>query len=812
MAENLSVRAEAISRLKKERFLLSLSENRFRDEVIRPLFRRMGLKDGRELCGPSEEGKDALFLATDKLGIEDVYVVQTKKGSLNLAKKASQNVVEAATQLKTALETPVCFGNGRKKRVPSKAILCASGKINVRAKDFIFDRVKDPRVVFMDVDDLIELLDQHIPEIWFGIDAEISPYLRLLKQNLEDSTEDSVISIAPSEHAQLGAATDKMFVQLTLYRTIFRPQRRKGKVEQVPKFEEIPINGILKKRERLILILGDAGSGKSTCIRRLAYVVASKSLQSEENIAIPIILRGPDVLEAGDTPLVNICAQETMKIARSSKPSFSTPDLSNGRVLILLDALDELVDDNARKKVLTSALCFHQSYPGCQIVITSRGYSFVNELEELKPFTSFRLSPISYKQAQQILARLQRSGSLPIENSKEILRRLEQAHGMELNPLLVTVFAATSEYSRQDIPANITELFKKFTELMLGRWDMSKGLAQQYQAPLKDFVLKLVAYEMHRKRVTSLNICEFKLIVERELSLRGHRADVGRLLDEVLFRSGLFRIIGESVEFRHLLLQEFFAGRGIPSDDLLEGMISDEWWQRAIVFYFGENPGNSRALDAIQKSLTTRPIDEIFTAAVTLGLALQACYLIEVKEKVGIIGAVIEGLAIAKDETVASLGNGERFPLTGFLGYYFFGRDAVASNVLEQRIAEVQRSLIAKELKPADQEIRSFWIIIGLMECGALEQVESLMKSFRPHDPRLLLAVHLGCFIIQHLRVTTREQKRVAERISNTLAERISGLRSQLLDELKTELLEIRGGRVSAIQVRDDGSESQEKS
>ena len=58
-----------------------------------------------------------------------------------------------------------------------------------------------------------------------------------------------------------------------------------------------------------------------------------------------------------------------------------------------------------------------------------------------------------------------------------------------MNRLLVTVFVATTDYSRKDIPANITELFKKYTEMMLGRWDASKGLAQQYQAPLKDFVL-----------------------------------------------------------------------------------------------------------------------------------------------------------------------------------------------------------------------------------------------------------------------------------------------------------------------------------
>ena len=49
--EGLTERAKALSRFKKERYLLSLSEDAFRDEVVRPLFLRQGLGDGRDLCG-----------------------------------------------------------------------------------------------------------------------------------------------------------------------------------------------------------------------------------------------------------------------------------------------------------------------------------------------------------------------------------------------------------------------------------------------------------------------------------------------------------------------------------------------------------------------------------------------------------------------------------------------------------------------------------------------------------------------------------------------------------------------------------------
>lgn len=37
-------------------------------------------------------------------------------------------------------------------------------------------------------------------------------------------------------------------------------------------------------------------------------------------------------------------------------------------------------------------------------------------------------------------------------------------------------------------------------------------------------------------------------------------------------------------------------------------------------------------------------------------------------------------------------------------------------------------------------------------------------------DRRLLLAIHLGCFIIQNLRVTTQENRKIATRISESLS------------------------------------------
>jgi hypothetical protein len=137
------IHPEIISRFKKERFLLEMPEGEFRDRVIRPIFFRMGFNEGRDLCGPTECGKDAIFTIEGPLGIKEYYAVQTKKGRLNMSRITTQNVTEAITQLKTAASTAIPLIASKEKVYPSKVLLCVSGKVNDKARNHIVDELRN---------------------------------------------------------------------------------------------------------------------------------------------------------------------------------------------------------------------------------------------------------------------------------------------------------------------------------------------------------------------------------------------------------------------------------------------------------------------------------------------------------------------------------------------------------------------------------------------------------------------------------------------------------------------------------------------
>lgn len=793
---------ESISRFKKQRFLQSLSEERFRDEVVRPLFLRQGLRDGRDLCGPSEKGKDAYFLAKDKLGIDDLYVVQTKKGKLNLSRKADQNLIEAITQLKTAAVTKLSILSTRQKRLPTKVLLCASGTINDAARDHIVEQVADPRIEFLDSDELIPKIDELMPELWLGIDPELAPYLRSLVRAIENADETLAIADLLPKEQQSSVAAGQGFVMLQLYRVAPRIKRFRGRVTREAEFKQMPLTAVLRPKPPLIAIFGGAGSGKSTSLKWMAHHVAKRVLAftGSDQPVVPFLLRAPEMLERARTTLVEHLTAEAGKLTGKAGSVFSMQDLTAGRVLAFVDALDEVPAGDGRRGVLRMIQEFHALYPACKVIITSRDDQSIRSLAELAPFEKYFLSPIDHKQAQQIITSLQKGKALAPEKSQELVRRLEQVHGMELNPLLVTVFAATSDYSRQDIPANITELFKKFTEMMLGRWDASKGFKHQYHAPIKDFILSKVAFEMHNSKATKLPMSRFSEIIACELTSRGLENDINvdHLLDEIVLRSGLFLTGDETIEFRHLLIQEFFAGRGIPSADFLHTVVTDPWWTRSIVFYFGENPQESGALRSAIEAIEPRTPKEKRDAALTLGLALQACYLAEVVEKKAIYKWVVDALANGKGVADAE-GGGARL-LMGFVFYYLFARDSVALSAVQSRAKEMLALWDGVDLTADDKDTRKFWVISGLIECGAISEAEEAVATFNPADPRLLLALHMGCFLAINVRVCSKDQARAAQRICDRLAGRIAPLRQQLLAEFTSELLEVQNDTVKALK------------
>lgn len=284
---------KSISRFNKIKHLRSYSEADFRDKVIRPLFFRLGLLDGRDTCGPTEAGKDAVFIYIDPLGNRDVYALQTKIGNLTLASSVTSNIVTALTQVRTALESPVLLLNPRQSKRPTKVILATSGKINEAARVHIVKSARDAEsgsIEFLDVDDLIPKIDEHLPQLWYAIDTRRLPYLERLLASLQPH------AVATGEEFDplSGPIQAESFVQLKATHATMQKIRRNGKDIAEPHFVEVPITSLLRIHDRMVLLLGEAGAGKSTSLRRLVVALVEQVLAKKES-QLPVLVRAIDI-------------------------------------------------------------------------------------------------------------------------------------------------------------------------------------------------------------------------------------------------------------------------------------------------------------------------------------------------------------------------------------------------------------------------------------------------------------------------------------------------------------------------------------
>jgi hypothetical protein len=782
--------------------LAALSEDDFRDKVVRPLFIRKGFVHGAELCGPDEAGKDCFFRQSTPFIGDYIVVLQTKTGNMNMGKVASKNVEEAATQLRTAMASTVNDLKMKQKRLPNFGFFCSSGQINEQAKAHILDTVKNPNLSFLDVDDLIPEIDSHFHEYWQGVSADKFPYLKQLEQKLlTDDEFASLTSMIRSADCD-SPVSDNGFVPLKLSRTFMKATNVRGQIKREPEIEEKNINDLLSHLTTTrVLIVGEAGSGKSTILKRAAEILCRQGLDGHK-AAIPVLLKALNVSHNKES-LAEQILTTTQSYTLTGEAAFSVSDIEDGRVCLLIDALDEVGERKTFDAFIAKLTAFDSQYPKCKVMVTGRNYTYITKEPHLAKYRNYNVCPIGLSGATKIVKNLGKKKRLNSVRVKEIMRQLESVHGFDLNPLIVTVFAASTDGTRKDIPGNITELFAKFTEYMLGRWDAEKGLSQQYEANLKALLLQKVAYKMHVAKTIRLPSTEFRGLIEKELIELGAKEAKGDvLIDEILNRSTLLRDVDGFTEFRHVLIQEYFAGREIPDANALSSYVTDEWWRRAIVFYFGSHPSDLAGLKALCRTDITHTPAELFNLGVALGLAAQACYFVKLAPKVELMKWSIQALA-TYSSTIINDDSHLKYPIHTFLFAYLVGRDAVAADCTLS-IAETSEYISCKDDVIA--ELVEYWLIIGLLGSGHLQVAQDRIRKFMPSHNLPVLAIHMDAFFIEKIRGGSVAQKRIAKEISAFVRPSIKIEVSAYMKEFKSQLLEIQNGDVIELPSTDDAA------
>jgi formylglycine-generating enzyme required for sulfatase activity len=381
-----------------------------------------------------------------------------------------------------------------------------------------------------------------------------------------------------------------------------------------------------------LLLLGDAGSGKTTTLRyaalRLAeaYRRGDAALLASDAAGLHLHLRRAPLpiyvrltLFAASIPadLRELPPQERERYAGAPADLFLTwldreaarhceiqegalsslIGKNDGNVLLLLDGLDEAGDEQRRAYLAQVIDNLARRYDKQRYVVASRTAGY-GRLVYLPDFLERHLSPLDEQEAQALLrkwfdavyARLHAIGRRRQDAAAdqaaqlwEVIKRNDRLRDMATNPLLLTVMALL-QFNSVRLPDQRAKLYEKLIELLLDLWrrqnvasdTLVTSVAQlaSEQRRLEALALAMQQQPQQVREVTLRQAQEWlsPLYVER-LKIDREEADrrVHDLLRRLAVDSGIIQQREERYAFSHYTFQEYLAARALDSLDNRDG-------------------------------------------------------------------------------------------------------------------------------------------------------------------------------------------------------------------------------------------------
>ena len=333
-------------------------------------------------------------------------------------------------------------------------------------------------------------------------------------------------------------------------------ENREKPAEQL---ERLPVlEGVRKYAAEHVLLVGRPGSGKSTALIRLLLEEAATQRDAAARIPVLVELR---YWQTG------VC-DRILAVLHQHDPALEL-DLATlkawlrqGRLLLLMDGLNELPSEAARREVAT----FRQDYAQTPMIFTTRELSVGGDLGIAK---KLEMQPLTETQMQAFV-----KAYLPLHQAEQMLRQLkERLREFGQTPLWLWMLCGViSQTPNAKLPTNLGGVFKAFTNT----YEVSSVRVYEVAA-LKGDVKPLSDRRLWSK---SLNHLAFKMMqgetpVDFRVVISRHEAEnilnelfkqevspsqtARDCLDDLLNYHLLQIKTGDEIEFRHQLIQEYYA-------------------------------------------------------------------------------------------------------------------------------------------------------------------------------------------------------------------------------------------------------------
>lgn len=402
-------------------------------------------------------------------------------------------------------------------------------------------------------------------------------------------------------------------MNLSAARKRFQPTHETPPNQETDEKEKpgLPALDLLPRGQRWVIV-GTPGSGKSTFFEWLQIRVAMAEeveLILAGGQAIPLLLRvrqlDPNDLPTGPGLIASATASGDQ--AKLAPPGWLHRMMEQGRVVFMLDGLDEIEPVLLRERLLPWLAGIVRQYPNCRYLISSRpsGYP-VDTLSPLEfaeaDLLDFDAAAIAeYTSHWCVAVRLARNepesearqeGARDGEQIVQAFRNHSYIKDLARNPLMLSAVCLVNYFEGGQLPADRAMLYRLCVEGLLHHWDQRRGIHSAYTLDEKLRVCRELAIAMQADDRAEYAAEDVRAVFAAVLADPA-RATV--LLEHIRHRTGLLIERRPGVfAFTHLTFQEYLAAqaihqgnrRGVATDTLVRGH-ADPRWREVIPLYSG---------------------------------------------------------------------------------------------------------------------------------------------------------------------------------------------------------------------------------
>jgi NACHT domain len=389
------------------------------------------------------------------------------------------------------------------------------------------------------------------------------------------------------------------------------------------------------------VIVGMPGSGKSTFFEWLQVKLAS--------VEEPFIIGGqqaiPLILKVRQLDLLNLPQGAALieKATASKDRANVMPDgwidrqMKAGRILLMLDGLDETEPELRDKYLLPWLQNLLKEYPECHYLISSRPVGYPTGLLDKNKFVECDLLDFDETQISEYTCHWCISVRLAQNELEEEARREGQQDGLKIvqgfqkhpyisnlarNPLMLSAICLVNYFEGGRLPEDRSLLYRLCVEGLLHNWDQRRGIHSEFGFDEKLRCCREVALAMQMEDKAEFESDQVKEVLTKVL---GDPERAVALLEHIRYRTGLLLERRPDIfGFAHLTFQEYLTARAIHEGNRIgvkaEQLAVDHYdgrWKEVIALYCGlaTTPAARELIEHLIAQPDTKSLSEVLTEA-----------------------------------------------------------------------------------------------------------------------------------------------------------------------------------------------------